>query len=200
MSVYGSSSYPEYVQLVNQKAVHTISEAYMNLITNLARSAGMQTRVTNKLPLNFRFLGLLYLLFPKAKFIHCMRHPLDTCLSIYFQWFGKGHDYAYDLSEIGFCYKEYQRLMAHWSAVLPVEIFEINYEELVRNQEELSRELIRFCGLDWDKRCLKFHKTERPVFTLSNWQVRQSIYRSSVNRRENYAQFLGPLKAILEGE
>lgn len=190
-------SYPEYLSLVDQQTARDISSKYLQLIRNLAESAEGQNRVTDKMPHNFLFLGFLCLLFPNAKFIHCQRHPLDTCLSIYFQRFAREHHYAYDLIDIGSSYREYHRLMGHWHDILPIQIFEVTYEGMVGNQEEVSRELIAFCGLEWDSRCLDFHKSERPVFTSSNWQVRQPMYTSSVGRWKNYERFLGPLKELL---
>lgn len=153
--------------------------------------------VTDKMPGNFLFLGLLYLLFPKARFIHCQRHPLDNCLSIYFQNFARPHHYAYDLTEIGLAYREHRRLMAHWHDVLPIRIFEVKYEELVFRQEEVLRQLIAYCGLEWDSKCLDFYKSDRHIFTSSNWQVRQPMYTSSCGRWKNYAKFLGPLRELL---
>jgi tetratricopeptide (TPR) repeat protein len=191
------SSYPEYLELIDQNIASDVSNKYLQLITNIAESAEGQTRVTDKMPHNFLFLGLMNLLFPNAKFIHCQRHPLDTCLSIYFQRFAREHHYAYDLIDIGFSYGEYRRLMAHWRDVLPTQIFEVTYEGMVGNQEEVSRELIAFCGLEWDSSCLDFYRSERPIFTSSNWQVRQPMYTSSVGRWKNYARFLDPLRELL---
>jgi tetratricopeptide (TPR) repeat protein len=191
------SSYPEYLELIDQKMASDVANKYLQLITNLSESAEGQTRITDKMPHNFLFLGLMYLLFPSATFIHCQRHPLDTCLSIYFQRFAREHHYAYDLIDIGFSYREYQRLMAHWRDILPTQIFEVTYEAMVGNQEKVSRELIAFCGLEWNSRCLDFYKSERPIFTSSNWQVRQPMYRSSVGRWRNYAQHLRPLMELL---
>jgi tetratricopeptide (TPR) repeat protein len=191
------SSYPEALSLMDHQTARDVSSKYLQLIMNLAESAEGQIRVTDKMPHNFLFLGFLYLLFPNAKFIHCQRHPLDTCLSIYFQRFAREHHYAYDLIDIGFSYGEYRRLMAHWHDVLPTQIFEVTYEGMVGNQEEVSRELIAFCGLEWDSRCLDFYRSERPIFTSSNWQVRQPMYRSSVGRWRNYAQHLRPLMELL---
>jgi tetratricopeptide (TPR) repeat protein len=190
-------SYPGYLELIDEQTGHDISSKYLQLISNMAESAEKQVRVTDKMPHNFLFLGLICLLFPGAKFIHCQRHPLDNCLSIYFQRFTQPHHYAYDLIDIGLSYREYRRLMAHWHHVLPARIFEITYEEMVRKQEEVSRELIAFCDLEWDSRCLDFYRSAHPIFTSSKWQVRQPMYSSSVGRWKNYAQFLGPLKELL---
>jgi len=191
------SSYPEYLSLMDQQTARDVSSRYLQLIMNLAESAEDQDRVTDKMPHNFLFFGFLCLLFPNAKFIHCQRHPLDTCLSIYFQRFAREHHYAYDLIDIGFSYREYCRLMAHWRDVLPTQILDVTYEAMVGNQEEVSRELIAFCGLEWDSRCLDFYKSDRPIFTSSNWQVRQPMYTSSVGRWKNYGRFLDPLRELL---
>jgi tetratricopeptide (TPR) repeat protein len=191
------SLYPEYVQWVDRETAHDISEGYLGHLRNLAKSSANQSRVTDKMPHNYLLLGLMFLLLPKARFVHCQRHPLDNCLSIYFQKFLKEHPYAYDLSEIGRSYSEYQRLMSHWRQVLPTTIFEVTYEELVSRQEQVSQELLEFCGLEWDSRCLEFHKNARPVFTASYWQVRQPIYASSIGRWKHYSKFLGSLKELL---
>ncbi len=196
-SALGSTAYPKYVKRMDEATARKVSEGYISHVENLSRSSANQVRVTDKMPHNYLFLGLMFLLFPRARFIHCRRHPLDNCLSVYFQKFASGHDYAYDLSEIGLAYREYRRLMAHWLDGLQVPMFEVNYEDLVRHQERVSRQLLTFCGLKWHPGCLDFYKNRRPVFTSSNWQVRQPIYRSSVDRWKNYAQFLGPLKALL---
>ncbi len=191
------ATYPEYMQWFDRETARGVSDGYLGLIGNLSESNRKQVYVTDKMPHNFLFVGLLHVLFPKARFIHCQRHPLDNCLSIYFQKFTQEHHYAYDLEEIGISYEEYQRLMTHWHEVLPTKIFRVNYEDVVCHQEELSRQLIAFCRLEWDSRCLDFHESDRPVFTSSNWQVRQPIYKSSVSRWRNYDQFLRPLREIL---
>jgi hypothetical protein len=149
------------------------------------------------MPLNFIHLGLIALLFPKARIIHCQRHPLDVCLSIYFQYFFSENDYAYDLSNIGFFYRQYKRLMAHWRSVLPLKMHAIRYEELIADQVGETRALIDFLGLGWDQRCLDFFQNQRTVQTASSWQVRQPVYTTSVQRWRNYEKYLGPLKQSL---
>jgi len=114
--------------------------------------------------------------------IHCQRHPLDTCLSCYFQRFRRGHEYSFNLTHLGLYYREYQRLMQHWKDVLPVAPFELHYSELVNHQEELTRNLIDFIGVSWDERCLNFHDNSRPVTTASNWQVRRPMNRAGMDR------------------
>lgn len=101
--------------------------------------------------------------------------------------------FTFNLVEVGRYYRDYARLMDHWREVLPVPMLEVRYEDLVADQEAKSREMISFCGLEWDDRCLAFYETERPVLTASNWQVRQPIYRTSLERWRHYEKYLGPL-------
>lgn len=153
--------------------------------------------VIDKHPLNFRHLGFISILFPKARIIHCTRHPLDTGLSNYFQRFETAYDYSFDLRNIGHFYGEYARLMAHWRNVLPVEMIEISYEEMVTNTEPVARQTLAALGLDWDEHCLAPHTNPCAVETASQWQVRQPIYRQSLERWRHYEKYLAPLKAAL---
>lgn len=156
-------------------------------------SCGGASRVTDKMPTNFYYLGLIALMYPRCRVIHCRRDPLDVCLSCYFTNFRDPPAYAFDLEDLGFYYRQYERLMAHWRSVLPLPMLDVQYEDLVRNQEAVSRRMIDFCGLSWDDRCLEFHKTTRPVQTCSVWQVRQPIYDSAIGRWKHYAKHLDPL-------
>jgi tetratricopeptide (TPR) repeat protein len=161
---------------------------------------GDALRITDKQLANFRHLGLIAVLFPNAAIIHCRRDPVDTCLSCYFQNFKdtEGHlGYSNDLEELGLYYRQYERLMAHWSEVLPVRLFEVDYEDMVSSQEEMSRRLIDYIGLPWDDACLDFHKAKRSVRTASDAQVRKPIYGSSVAVWRNYEKHLAPLKRAL---
>jgi hypothetical protein len=119
---------------------------------------------------------------------------MDNCVSCYTHRFNKAHGYSTDMKTLGLYYREYRRLMQHWRKVLPLKMFELDYEEMIADQETMSRRLIDFAGLEWDDACLNFHETERTVRTLSRWQVRQPIYKSSVQRWRKYDEFLGPLK------
>ena len=151
-------------------------------------------RVIDKLPGNFLFAGLIGLMLPKARIIHCARDPLDTCLSCYETRFAKGNPFTYDLHELGLHYRGYERLMQHWRAVLPADRFiEVRYEEVVADLEGQARRLLAFCGLDWDEACLQFHKTGREVWTASAGQVRRPLYASSVRRAQAHTAYLGPL-------
>jgi hypothetical protein len=156
--------------------------------------------ITDKLPHNFVHLGTIAYLLPRARVIHCRRNPLDNCISVFFQNFGGEHRYKWDLGDLGHYYRQYERLMQHWERVLPNPLFEVRYEEMVADQENLSRRLIEFCGLEWDDSCLEFYKSERSVKTASHWQVRQPIYKSSAERWRRYEKHIGPLMEALEWE
>lgn len=180
---------------ISRTEARTSIEEYLACLRS--NTAADASRITDKLPYNFQYLGLIALLFPGAKIIHCRRQPLDLCLSLYFQLFEAGNPYAYDLLTIGHYFREYERLMAHWHRVLPLPVYDLHYEDLVENLEENARKLIDFIGLEWDDRCLAFHQQQRAVLTASAWQVRQPIYKKSVQRWKNYEEFLGPLKESL---
>ena len=145
------------------------------------------------MPSNFHYLGLFATLFPKSRVIHCIRNAADTCLSNYFQWFSLGNDYSFDLGDIASCYKQYIRLMDHWRHNLPLRMLEIHYEDLISDTKTHAMELIEFLGLPWNEKCLSFHQHQRPIKTASAWQVRQPIYKRSVDRWENYRNDIGPL-------
>ncbi len=176
--------------------IQGMANDYLGLLRKFSPSA---KRVIDKLPGNYMYLGLIHRVFPRARIIHCRRHPVDTCLSIYFQNFSAGHEYRYRLDNLAFYYREYRRLMRHWRETLPSEVFlEIQYEDLVENQDAVSHRLIDFCGLEWDERGLEFYKNERSVSTSSNWQVRQPIYKTSTERWRNYEPWIGPLLELLD--
>src|ERR1700743_84544 len=153
-------------------------------------------RITDKMPANFLYAGLIHAVFPRAKFIHMQRHPLDTCLSIYFQEFFNVSPYANDLNHLAHYYGQYQRLMAHWRKVLPV--LDVPYEGLVEDPEQWTRRMLEFIDLPGDPQCLRFHENLRAVITASRWQVRQKINSGSVARWRNYEKHLGPLLSLAE--
>ena len=156
-------------------------------------------RLTDKLPQNFQWLGIIALLFPRAHVIHCRRDSLDTCVSIYMQNFIDRHDYGKDLATLGAYYREYEALMKHWQEVLPITIHDCVYEDLVSDFEPTVRAMLASLGLDWDPACLDYHRQERQVTTASLWQVRQPLFASSVGRWRNYEKHLGPLREALAG-
>lgn len=154
-------------------------------------------RVTDKMPQNFLHLGLVARLLPGAAIVHCRRDPVDTCLSCYFQNFQHGNPYANDLRDLGAFYRDYVRLMDHWRQVLPLEIIELGYEDLVSDPEPEVRRLLDRLGLAWDAGCLRFMDSRQAVLTASQWQVRQPIHGKSVGRWRHYKDHLAPLLAEL---
>ena len=166
-------------------------------LETLKKVGGDSPRITDKMPLNYAHLGLIHMVFPNAKIIHLRRKPLDTCFSIYTTFLGQGPTFAYNQSNIIFSYMQYLRLMQHWREAFPREQFlEIRYESLIENREEVTRQVIEFCGLDWDDSCLYHERNESSIRTPSKWQARQPIYKSSVNRWKPYEKWLGELLSL----
>jgi hypothetical protein len=176
-----------------------IAELGRAYLEGLAAQTRRASRVIDKLPVNFRNMGLIHAALPGARFIHLERDPLDTCLSIYFQGFSAAHPYATDFGDLAHYYQEYRRLMAHWRTVLPQEaLLDVRYEDLVGDPEGWTRRMLSHIGLSWDPRCLEFHSIARPVLTASNWQVRQPIGKGSIGRWRRYERFIGPLREALK--
>jgi tetratricopeptide (TPR) repeat protein len=183
---------------INPAWVEEVARDYRALLTGISPTA---RRVTDKRPQNFHYLALIHAVFPRARIIHCRRHPVDTCLSIYFQKFSQRVEFAYDRDDLLSCYRQYLRLMAHWRSVLPADRFlEIQYEELVADPEPLTRKMVAFCGLDWNEACLHSERNPRAVRTASVWQARQPMYKTSVARWRHYEPWLGPLRALLSDQ
>jgi len=170
-------------------AIERAGDAYLAKLRELAPAA---VRVSDKYPDNFMTLGVASLMLPAARVIHCLRDPIDTCLSCYFQNFGVGL-YLNDLAHVGRRYVEYRRLMDHWKAVLELPVLSMQYEDLVGDQEVETRRILDHAGLPWSDACLRFHENDRVVITASNQQVRRPLYASSVQRWRNYERYLGPL-------
>ena len=151
-------------------------------------------RFSDKTLANFLLIGLIRLVLPEAKIVHCRRDPVDTCLSCFSHLFDGHHPYTYDLAELGRYWRAYDGLMAHWQAVLPAGVMlELQYEELVADLEGQARRLLDHCGLPWTPACLEFYKTERAVHTASLTQVREPIFRSSMRKWRAYGELLWPL-------
>ena len=178
---------------------HPLAELARRYLESLPAGSGDTRRVIDKTPGNFLHLGLIHAALPEARIIHMRRHPIDTCLSIYFQHLEAFHNYASDLEDLAHYYTQYQRLMQHWRSVLPASVFlEVAYEELVADTETCARRMLEFIGLPWHPQCLEFHKTERTVLTASKWQVRGAINNSAVGRWRAYQKFLAPLLGLIE--
>ena len=186
-----TAAYPEGIAQLSHSALTMLAGSYVHNANQLNRDC---KRFTDKMPTNFLHLGLIALLFPRARVIHCVREPLDTCLSCYFTDFaGDAQPYSRSLPELGRYYNAYARLMAHWRRVLPVSMTECRYAELVQNPRDTVAHLLDLCGLGWDARCLAFHESKRKVATASHAQVTRPLYASSIGRWRNYRRELQPL-------
>lgn len=168
------------------------------VLARLEEMSPGKSRVTDKMPSNFMYLGLVHALFPKARIIHCRRDPLDTCVSCFTTSFRDGHRFTNDLKELGEYYRLYQQAMDFWETTLPPgTIHQVRYEGLVDDLEAQVRQLLDACGLAWDPACLDFQDNARAVSTASVYQVRQPIYRSAIGRWRRYSAHLGPLQEAL---
>jgi tetratricopeptide (TPR) repeat protein len=189
-----STGYPEAFSQMPLEELRSIGASY---ILNCGFSA--TRHFTDKMPENFLYIGLIKLILPRAKIIHCRRTPADTCLSCYSQKFGSGNLlYSYDLQELGLEYRRYQRIMAHWEKVMPGTTYNLDYEDLINDQEGETRRMLDYCGLPFEEACLQFSKTKRIVDTASASQVRKGLYSTSVGRWKQYEKYLEPLLAVLD--
>lgn len=187
----GLPKYPQIVQKMNAAQLNLLAEGYLSKLVALSPGSA---RITDKLLTNYYFVGLLHMLFPKARFIHTRRNPVDTCLSAYTKLFKDDMPHSYDLGELGRYYRKYDELMAHWEQVLPQGVMKtVVYEDVVNDMPAMARDLIEFLGLPWNEACLTFHESSRPVKTASVVQVRQPVYSSSVGRWKRYGDELKPL-------
>ena len=189
-----ANPYPKCMSLFDKKMAEEYSARYLQ---ELALHCPTAKRITDKLPGNYFKIGLIKTLFPDARIIHCLRNPLDCCISIFFHYI-QDWKWSFELAELGQYYLDYQRLMSHWQNLFPGEIFTVQYEELVMNQETVSKQLIDYLGLEWDEKCLDFHNNERDVRTISNLQVRKPMYKNSMNRWKHYEKHLQPLREVLQ--
>ena len=185
---------------LTQQKLNSCARKYLNEIKRRNRKA---TRITNKMPLNLLHCGLIRLLYPAGTILHCERDARDTCISCFFQDFGAQQVWTQSLSHLAAFYRSYERIMAHWRRVFEETdeggLFDVSYEELVADQEAMSRRMIcDMLGLEWDDACLAFHKAKRATVTASRDQVRKPMYGSSVARWKRYEKHLGPLLDGLE--
>jgi tetratricopeptide (TPR) repeat protein len=181
-----------------EEIIHQLARDYLLHLDGLTVDS---LRVIDKRPTNFLSLGLIHAVLPDARFIHMRRHPIDTCLSIYFQNFDSTYSFGNDLDDLAHFYGDYERIMEHWCSVLPRDvILDLPYEQLVDDQEGWTRKMLDFVGLEWDPRCLDFNHSSRIVITASSWQVRQRISSSSVERWRNYQTFIEPLLRLTQSD
>ncbi|MCZ6492619.1 MAG: sulfotransferase [Planctomycetota bacterium] len=188
--------YPQCMADLTQEWTDRFAATYLKHISDLQRDA---VRVVNKMLSNYKNLGLISVLLPRARIIHTKRNALDNCWSCFAENLSPvKHRYASDLRNLGLIYRQYERLMEHWKEVLDIQFMEVQYEEMVADPEDVSRKLIEFLGLPWDERCLRFYESSgQRAPTLSYQQVRQPIYKSAVRRYERYGALLDPLREAL---
>ena len=186
--------FPAGVDKLEPKTLSKLGRKYANSLRKWDRQA---SRITDKMPRNFFFLGLIPLILPNAKIIHCQRSPMDTCFSCFSQHFPTAQEFSYDLEELGRYYQIYQRLMDHWQGVLPGRILNVKYEDVVAEPERMAQTLIGYCELEWEDGCLDFQKTKRRIATASAAQVREPIHQRSVKRWRHFEKHLEPLRVAL---
>lgn len=190
----GGADYPACLTTIGPDEVQALAGAHLERLDALAPAA---LRVVDKMGANYAHLGLIALMLPGARIVHCVRDPRDVGLSMYRRGFPGDYPYAYDLTHLGQFFAEYRRLMAHWRAVLPVPMLEVAYEDLIAAPEPTMRRIVDFCGLDWDPACLAFHEQERVVITSSQAQVRQPLYQGGIGQWRRYERHLTELQAAL---
>jgi tetratricopeptide (TPR) repeat protein len=187
--------YPACLGGLNDAVIRTLVDEYLLRLEKHRRGARY---VTDTRPHDFVHLGLYSMLFPKGRIVHCVRDPLDTCFSTYRQSFERENEFAYRLEDIADYYRFYRLMMEHWQAVLPSRMFDVHYEELVEDQEHITRKLIDHCELPWDDHCLRPHETDREIRSANYWQVRQPVYNSSLSKWRCYERHLAPLVEALD--
>ena len=166
-----------------------VARKYIDYLKNLSNNS---KKVTDKLPINFKWIGLIKMILPNSTVIHCIRNPRDNCLSIFKNYFVNTKlNFAYNLEEICGFYNLYSDLMTYWKNTLPKFVFDIKYEKIIDNPEHEIRNLLKVCNLSWNDNCLKFYNNKRPIKTVSNVQARKKIYKSSIDSWKNYEKYLG---------
>lgn len=192
-----SGKYPEILAEMTADQFHELGESYLET-TRIQRND--TPFFIDKMPNNFRHIGLIHLILPNSKIIDARRHPMGGCFSGFKQLFANGQTFTYGLEEIGKYYRDYVRLMDHWDAVLPGRVHRVQYEEMVADTEAQIRTLLEYCELDFEEQCLRFYETDRAVRTPSSEQVRKPIYKEGLEQWRNFEAHLDPLKAALGPE
>ena len=183
------SGYPNSIHLLDEDAIERLAKEYLDALPAEAKTA---KRVTDKMPHNFQYVGLIKKMFPMARIISCTRDPRDIALSCYFQYFAEGNSFSYDLGDFAHYYRQYRQVMEHWKRV-GIDVFGLSYERLVTDPELTVRALLKYCGLEWNASCLKFHENQRVVQTASYKQVKEPFHARSVGRWKAYEPFLASL-------
>ncbi len=192
-----SGKYPEILADLSREQYRELGAQYLES-TRIHRSDAPV--FIDKMPNNFRHIGLIHLILPNSKIIDARRHPMACCFSGFKQLFAHGQTFTYRLEDIGKYYRDYIRLMDHWDAVLPGRVWRVQYEEMVTDTEAQIRALLDYCGLEFEEQCLRFYETERAVRTPSSEQVRKPIYTEGLEQWRNFETYLDPLKEALGPE
>ena len=180
----------------DSEILRQISNEYIDRLKKLSSDS---KKITDKLPMNFKWIGLIKIILPNSKIVHCTRDSRDICLSIFKNFFTSNKmNFAYDIEEICEYYNLYSNMMKYWQTLLPNFIYDINYEKLVKKPKDQIKYLLKECNLDWNDNCLKFYENKRAVQTRSDIQVRQKIYKTSINSWKNYRKDLeGPFSKLM---
>ncbi len=189
------NTYPEILKELDESKLSEMGKNYLSETTWARKNAPF---FIDKMPNNFIHIGLIKTILPNAKIIDTRRDPMDTCFSCYKQFFARGQLFTYSLEDLGNYYTDYIKAMNHWHNVYGKDIFTVHYDNVINKTEETIRELIDYCNLPFEKECLEFYKSSRPVKTPSAEQVRQPIYKSGLNYWKNYEKHLVPLKKIID--
>jgi len=192
-----AGKYPECLAKMTAEQFRELGESYLET-TRIQRSD--TPFFIDKMPNNFRHVGLIHLILPNAKIIDARRHPMGGCFSGFKQLFASGQTFTYGLEDIGKYYRDYVRLMDHWDRVLPGRVHRVQYEEMVADTETQIRALLDYCKLDFEEQCLRFYETDRAIRTPSSEQVRKPIYQEGLEQWRNFEKHLGTLKAALGPE
>ena len=187
--------YPEAVARLSEAQRAELGDGYVEA-TRIHRKLG-RARFIDKMPNNFRHIGLIQLILPHARIIDARRHPLGSGFSAFKQHFAQGQAFSYDLADIGRYYRDYVELMDHFDAVLPGRIHRLIYEDLIEDTEREVRRLLDYCGLPFEDGCLAFYDNARAVRTVSSEQVRRPIFRQGLEQWRAYEPWLDPLKVAL---
>lgn len=186
--------FPQWVSTADTLQWQHLGSTYLQLTKRLQNT----TYFTDKMPLNYKAIGIIKAALPQAKIIYCQRHPLDTLFSCFKQLFADGIAFSYDLQQLADIYIAQQQLMAHWHKLFPGQIYTVTYEQLVQQQQQQTQALLEYLTLPWSDNCMQFHQNQRAVFTVSNSQVRQPMFQSSIGYWQRYQHQLQPLVQRLQ--
>jgi len=190
-----SADKPKLIDLSAQVDFTELGQRYVDSTKSYGKSGPF---LIDKTPLNYLYVGLITLALPNARIVHIHRNPMDSCYAMYRTLFRAGFPFSYDFDDLGKYYVAYRQLMAHWREAVPNAVMDVSYEALVDDQEAISRQVIAYCGLDWEPACLEFHKNASAVLTASSAQVRRPVYRDALQRWRRYEKQLRPVINILK--